>query len=161
MPTLLRNGRVEADEWHYAGAEGELPAGARTVVPWPRWLEVSLLGGTHGVAVPGDQEPETLAPYLDRIPLIAIDFPAMNDGRGLSLAVLLRTRFGYRGEIRAVGVVHEDLTRYFLRCGFDSLLLPEGRDVATALAAFTLGDRYYQGSVVEPQPAFRRVRRGT
>jgi uncharacterized protein (DUF934 family) len=85
----------------------------------------------------------------------------MNDGRGLSLAVLLRTRLGYRGEIRAIGVVHEDLTRYLLRCGFDSLLLPDGRNVDAAMAASRLEGPFYQGSVVEPRPAFRRVRRGT
>lgn len=150
MPTLLRHGRIET---------GPAP----DALPWDAWLAQygAGEGEAPGIVVGVEQEPDALAPHLDRIPSIAIDFPAFNDGRGLSLAVLLRTRFGYRGELRAVGAVHEDLTRYLLRCGFDSLLLPDGRDVATALAAFSLGEHYYQGSVRLPEPAFRRLRRGT
>jgi uncharacterized protein (DUF934 family) len=85
----------------------------------------------------------------------------MNDGRGLSLAVLLRSRYGYRGEIRAIGATHEDLAHYYMRCGFDSVVFAEGRDLATALAGSSVLSDFYQGSVVEPLPAFRRVERGS
>ena len=91
---------------------------------------------------------------------IAIDFPAFNDGRGLSLAVLLRTRFKFDGEIRAVGAVHEDILHYMVRCGFTELELPDERDVDTALACMQPYSDFYQQSVAEPEPQFRRVERG-
>ena len=81
---------------------------------------------------------------------IAIDFGAFNDGRGLSLAVLLRTRLGYQGEIRAVGDVHHDLMHYLVRCGFSSFELPEERDVDVALRGAAVYSRYYQASVTAP-----------
>ena len=64
--------------------------------------------------------------------MIAINFPAFSDGRGLSLAVLLRTRFNYAGELRAVGDVHPDVIHYMKRCGFDTFQMPEGRTLPAA-----------------------------
>ena len=51
---------------------------------------------------------------------IAIRFPVFNDGRGISLAVLLRERHGFKGEIRAVGHLIPDLAQFLLRSGFDT-----------------------------------------
>jgi uncharacterized protein (DUF934 family) len=102
-------------------------------------------------------------------PLIAINFPAFTDGRGLSLAVLLRTRFDFQGELRAVGAVQPDIIHYMKRCGFDSFQLPEGQPVAIEPVAadqtamdVTLApySDYYQASVHQPEPAYRRIRRG-
>ena len=92
--------------------------------------------------------------------MIGIEFPVFTDGRGLSLAVLLRTRFGFAGELRAAGAVHEDLLHYMLRCGFDALELPDERCQSTALAMLTPYTKHYQASVRNPEPAFRRVNRG-
>ena len=88
-----------------------------------------------GMWLPGDDEPDKVELLLPKVPLIAIRFAAMNDGRGLSLAVLLRTRFAYTGELRAIGEVHEDVLQYMRRCGIDSYQLPDGHDPAVALAA--------------------------
>ena len=110
----------------------------------------------HGLVLPGDIEPEVR--FADA-PLIAIDFPAFHDGRGLSLAVLLRTRFGFRGELRAIGDVRPDLLHYLRRCGFDSFVLAEGVSVALDDPRLAPHARYYQASVVDPQPVFRREER--
>ena len=91
--------------------------------------------------------------------LIAVEFPNFHDGRGLSLAVLLRTRLGYTGELRAVGDIHPDMIHYLRRCGFDSFLLAEGSQVGLKDAVLAPYSDYYQASVVEPHPAFRRNRR--
>ena len=72
----------------------------------------------------GDSEPNELIGLLDRIALIAIRFSTVNDGRGLSIAVILRTRLGFKGELRAIGEVHEDVLHYMRRCGIDSYELP-------------------------------------
>ncbi len=91
---------------------------------------------------------------------IAIEFPAFNDGRGLSLAVLLRSRHRYAGDIMATGDVHEDMLHYLRRCGFTSFLVPDGRNLHTALETLAPYSDYYQASVIEPKPVFRRMGRG-
>lgn len=108
-----------------------------------------------GLLLAVDDEPR---PEFAQASLIAVEFPSFHDGRGLSLAVLLRTRFGYTGELRAVGDVHQDLIHYLRRCGFDSFLLPDGRQVGLEDAVLAPYSDYYQASVVEPHPAFRRNR---
>lgn len=112
-----------------------------------------------GLLLEGSDEPE--ARFMTA-PVIAINFAAFTDGRGLSLAVLLRTRYGYTGELRAVGDVHPDTVYYQKRCGFDTFQMPEGRSLPPANDTSTLApySDYYQASVLNPEPAFRRVRRG-
>jgi len=166
MPRLLRlagrHGRLEDDRCVYldldphAIANGAAAASFH-VLPWPRWQrEAAADPLCVGAWVEGDQEPEPLLPELERTPLLAIRFGAMNDGRGLSLAVLLRTRHGYRGELRAVGDIHRDQLCYLSRVGFDAFLLREGEDADGALAALGGFSEAYQASVDRPQPLFRR-----
>ena len=92
--------------------------------------------------------------------LIALDFPKLGDGRAYSLATLLRTRFQYRGELRAIGEVPIDQLHFMRRVGFDSAQLRAEWSTSAqlpvierALAAFSDA---YQGAVDQPQPAYRR-----
>ena len=91
---------------------------------------------------------------------IVIGFPAFTDGRALSLAVLLRKRFGYKGHLRATGATHEDIVHYIIRCGFDEIDVPPGRDADLYLAFLEPYTAHYQGSVREPEPSFKRTLRG-
>ena len=68
---------------------------------------------------------------------IAIRFPAFGDGRGHSLAVLLRERHGFKGEIRAVGYLIPDLAPFLLRSGFDTVELADTGEIETWKAALT------------------------
>jgi uncharacterized protein (DUF934 family) len=63
---------------------------------------------------------KALAPHLDKIALVAVSFPAFNDGRAFSHASLLRERLGFEGEIRAVGDVLIDPLPLMLRVGINS-----------------------------------------
>jgi len=91
-----------------------------------------------------------LAVLQNAVCLIAIDFPNYTDGRGYSLAQLLRHPYGWTGELRAVGDVMIDTMHYLARCGFDSFLLKPGHDPQQALAALTTFTRYYQKSYRAP-----------
>lgn len=88
---------------------------------------------------------------------IGIGFPAFTDGRALSLAVLLRTRFGYAGEIAALGATHEDITHYLVRCGFDAIEIAPGRKPELYLALAAPYSGYYQDSVMTPGSSFGRA----
>lgn len=164
MPTLIDHGRVVPDTWNLVDEVPDSNVPTRTIVPATYAIHhaETLFAPSReiGVWMAGDAEPDELVGLVAQIALIAIRFPALNDGRGLSLAVLLRTRFGFTGELRAIGEVHEDVLHYMHRCGIDSYQLPDGHDPQVALAALSSLSAFYQGSVIDPQPAFRRVKRG-
>ena len=77
---------------------------------------------TNAAAVrlePGD-DARDLLPYLDRLKLVEVNFPAFTDGRGYSSARILREA-GYAGELRAVGDIGVDQLSHLRRCGFDAI----------------------------------------
>lgn len=101
-------------------------------------------------------DPAAAAGRLAGVARVEVHFPAFTDGRGYSIARLLRERHGYAGELRAVGDVQRDQLHYLARCGFDAFLLREGEDAEGALAALAGFSEAYQASAAQPQPLFRR-----
>jgi uncharacterized protein (DUF934 family) len=165
METLIKIRNVVRDSWQLLepGADGALPAippEGDVIVPLALWQRerASLLarGGRLGVRLDSSEGPEALAGDLGHFDVIAVNFPKFTDGRGYSTARLLRDRYGYRGEIRAVGDVQRDQLLYLSRCGFDAFALKERRDPQAALAAFSDFSEAYQASVERPLPLFRR-----
>jgi uncharacterized protein (DUF934 family) len=166
MPELvIRNAALEPDRWTFLGVDSPgdpgaaLPAGA-IVVPLAWWTlkraELLARAEPAGVWLKPDEDPAELAGDLARLPLVAVQFPKFTDGRGYSTAVLLRTRLGFKGELRAFGDVGRDQLFYLKRCGFDSFHLAAHRDPAAALAGLEDFSLRYQGSVDDPQPLFRK-----
>jgi uncharacterized protein (DUF934 family) len=125
------------------------PEGER-LVPLARW------DGEPGVLLGPADDPAALEGRLDGIAVIAIEFPQFTDGRGYSIARLLRERYGYKGELRAVGEVLRDNLFYLSRCGFDSFVLSGPVDEEHVLEALSDFSDGYQASVERPQPLFRR-----
>jgi len=103
-------------------------------------------------------DPGALAASLGRLKVVAVDFPKFGDGRGYSIARLLRERYGYRGELRAVGEVARDHLYFMAQCGFDAFELRAGEDPQQALDALNDFSEAYQASVARPLPLFRRRR---
>ncbi len=101
-------------------------------------------------------DPHALAERLPGLKLIAVNFPKYGDGRGYSIARLLRERYGYQGELRAIGVVARDHLQLLAQCGFDSFQLREGEDAQAALAGLEDFSDAYQASAAQPVPLFRR-----
>ncbi|MEE4317142.1 DUF934 domain-containing protein [Erythrobacter dokdonensis] len=100
---------------------------------------------TNATAVriePGD-DARLLLPFLDRLALVEINFPAFNDGRGYSAARILREA-GYTGELRAVGDVGVDQLSHMRRCGFDSFAPDKRLDEEDAARAFATWANVYQ-----------------
>ena len=127
----------------------------------------TLIKERRVVANPPSPEGEVLrlepqddpAAFADRIvsaARIEVNFPKFGDGRGFSIARLLRERHGYKGELRAVGEVARDHLYYMEQCGFDAFLLRDGEDVEEALAAFDDFSEAYQATAAQPVPLFRR-----
>jgi uncharacterized protein (DUF934 family) len=104
--------------------EAETPESGSVLVSLERFESEreALLARTDsiGVWLRSDQTPGVLADHLESIALIALDFPAFTDGRAYSSARLLRERYGYRGELRAIGDVLAEQLAFMLRSGFDT-----------------------------------------
>lgn len=132
---LADDDRPILDAGEATGATGARAA----IVPldcWLRWrAEGHAAHPATGVWLQPDDPFEALLPDLDRLPLIAVHFPVFTDGRGYSVARLLRDRHGYRGELRAVGDVLRDQLYFLRRCGFDAFALRADQDPERALQA--------------------------
>ena len=89
-------------------------------------------------------DPAQVAHRLERVARIEVNFPKFGDGRGFSIARLMRERYGYQGELRAVGQITRDHLHLLERVGFDAYELREGEDAADALAAFGWFSASYQ-----------------
>ena len=165
MATLIKERRIVADSWHLfeRGSKGELPevpARGDVIVPLALWLarryDFLAYPGKLGVWVDANEGPEALAGDVQRFPLIAVNFPKFGDGRGYSIARLLRERYGYKGELRAIGDVLHDHLYFMEQCGFDAFALREDQDAQEALSAFDTFSDSYQATVLRPVPLFRR-----
>lgn len=165
MATLIKNRHIVADNWQRLerGADGTLPALPQRgdfIVPLALWLErrAELLArpGRLGLWLDSHEEPEVIAGDLGRFEVVVVNFPKFQDGRGFSIARLLRERYGYKNELRAVGHITRDHLHFLEACGFDAFRLREGEDPEEALAAFGAFSEAYQASVTRPVPLFRR-----
>lgn len=121
---LIRNGEFVNDDFATVGDEDALPEGA-VIVSLERWQkERDALAARNtplGVRLKSGQEPSAIVDDLDKLALVALEFPVYRNGRAYSYARLLRERHGYKGELRAVGNVLRDQFHFMVRCGFDAL----------------------------------------
>jgi len=172
MATLIRNRRIAADSWRLlddaapwlaVGEDGlvpDFPAAGGLIVPLALWRlrreDLADRGAPVGVRLAADEGPEAIAADLEHLALVAVHFPKFSDGRGLSAARLLRERYGYEGEVRAIGDVLRDQLPFLERSGFDAFALRDDQDPEAALGAFSELSDAYQSTVTEPLPLFRR-----
>ena len=103
-------------------------------------------------------DPAAVAHRLANVTRVEVHFPKFGDGRGFSIGRLLRERYGYKGELRAVGHLTRDHLFFLESCGFDAFELRDREDPHAALAAFEDFSEAYQASPARPQPLFRRRR---
>ena len=159
---LIKDGQIVNDPWRsaedgVAGAQGGYLI--LTLDQWQAdrsaWLEHN---GPLGLRLGSDQPPSSVAGDLEHFDLIALEFPVFGDGRGYSYARQLRERYGYHGELRAVGDVLRDQLLFMHRCGFDSFEInsadPVG-DWAHAIGEITV---WYQPMLDGRRPFVSQVK---
>jgi uncharacterized protein (DUF934 family) len=174
MRRILRRREVVADDWLHLGEspDSDVPTAASgtslgcadapaLIVPFAEFRanpdKWQVYEGRLGVRLAPADVVEDLAKDVPRLGLVAVEFPSPGEGRGYTQARLLRSRYHFKGELRAVGpAVKQDLLFIMSRCGFDSFELAAGQKVDEALKAL---DRYsvaYQPA--EPVPSIRQQR---
>ena len=163
MQRIIKNGQLIDESWHLLPKDATLdgiPNCDDLIVPLGLWVEHSTAlkarDGGLGVWLDAGEDIEEIADQLDNFQVIALNFPAFTDGRHTSTAYLLRNRYGYKGEVRAIGDVLRDQLFSYLRVGFDAFALREDKDPLDALKAFEEFSEVYQASTDQPLPLFRR-----
>lgn len=156
MP-LLKRDRPIADPWQRLAAAELMPTNGRILLPLAR-LEAEAaamagFAGELGALVEPSDRVEALEPWLPRLRLVAVNFPTFCDGRGYSTARILRERYRFTGEVRAVGNVLVDQYQFLRQCGFDAFEVAEGRALSSwSKAAVAMSLAYqpdYAGSGAE------------
>lgn len=141
MP-LIKNGAEAENPWTFYSDADVVPEEGDAIVSFSRLLleddTLKARKGRLGVRVQGPDRVERLQPFLSQLSLIEVEFAAFRDGRGYSSARLLRERYLYKGELRAIGDVLHDQLFLMTRCGFDAFLTPKAgaAEYAEALARF-------------------------
>ena len=169
MAKIIKGRQIVDDAWQVLTlAEGETPKQVaipvgKVLVPLAVWLarHDELLQRKHhgddlGVWLSPADDPAAIAAHVGHFAVVAVEFPGFGDGRGYSTAALLRSRYGYKGELRAIGDVLRDQLFYLARVGFDAFAIRADRSAEDALNGFKDFSEVYQSTVGQPLPLFRR-----
>lgn len=162
MPTLIKDGAIATDSYIELSAddvEQALPDGNILVdLASLRAHQARLLAheGGLGVRLKPDELAEQVVDVLNGLDLVTIEFPSFADGRGYSTAYLLRTRYGFSGELRAVGDIFKDTLFYQQRVGFNAFVLASDVAAQDALAGLNTFRDVYHASADVGQPLFLR-----
>jgi uncharacterized protein (DUF934 family) len=113
-------------------------------------------GTPVGVRLANDQDVEGLEADLPRLALVVLQFPKWVDGRAYSQARLLRARYRFTGEVRAVGDVVADMLPLLQRTGFDAVVLRHDQSIEVAERALGFFPGHYQGDVQDNRPLFAK-----
>ncbi len=121
---LIRNNAVIDDPFADATGEETIPASGPVLVDFEQWQahreQLLQRAAPVGVRLRSGQPPELIAADLPSLAMVALEFPVFRDGRAYSYARLLREKYGFTGEIRAVGDVLLEQLHFMQRTGFDA-----------------------------------------
>ncbi len=160
MTKIIRDRQIVEDDWISLADDAPLPSSGRVILSLKRWEEsrdaLKTGDAVVGVRIPNTADVVQLWPTLQDRPLIAVEFPAFGDGRAFSQARVLRERFGFKGEIRAVGDVMRDQIFYMQRCGINAMAPRADQDLQACLAAFRDFTTPYQGAADRQISIFQR-----
>jgi uncharacterized protein (DUF934 family) len=163
MQQLIKGDALVKETWHLLPADTALEGLSNCddlIVPLNLWLEhahaLKARDGGLGVWLDSDEEVESIADDLEHFQVVALNFPVFSDGRSYSNARLLRDRYAYKGEVRAIGDVLRDQLFLMKRCGFDAYVIREDRNAEEALESLKDFSEVYQAATDQPQPLFRR-----
>jgi len=143
-----------ADDWVHAESAEALAGNHRVILPLAAYLELDAetrdgAADRIGVILAPAEPVESIVPHLPKLALVALAFPAFNDGRSYSKAELLRRRHDYKGPLRATGDVLIDQIPHMLRTGFDEF------EVTNPTALKRLQENHPGGLGLHYQPAAR------
>ncbi len=162
MPKLIKNRKLQDNEWKLVRDESELEQSGKQIVTIDVYqaheaeLKDKLARAELGLLLKSDQGIDDLPQGFESAPVIAIDFPAFTDGRGYSIARDLLRYTSFKGELRAVGDVLLDQLHSMERCGFSAFELVDAADASKAEKCFDVFSEKYQRDALQEKPVYQR-----
>ena len=157
---LILDGTRAENDWIHLSDDADAPEQGRITVSLARLqrdgARLIERQGELGVRLASGDDVAELAPLLSGLSLVAIDLPKFADGRCFSMARLLRERYQWSGELRAVGAVLVDQLFYMTRCGINAFELEPGQNPETAMRLIPGFSVKYQAAIDLTQPLYRR-----
>ena len=151
MDKVIKNGKLTTPLYQLFDAEKK----TGTIMPLAIFLNLRK-PTDMGVWLQAGEEVERISGTLSEIPVVALNYPTFTDGRAYSSANILRRKYHYKGEIRAIGDVRIDQLEQMSRCGFDAYQLDENQDIEKALNVLLKALSYsYQPTANQP-PLFSK-----
>lgn len=157
MMALIKDRRKTIDPFIRIDADDRLPDGGAILVSLPVWQaqreSIAFRPEPIGVILGSHEHPEVISADVGRLDLIALEFPTFRDGRAYSYARLIRDRYGFAGELRAVGDVLLEQLHYMERVGFNAFEIAGDdaqNDMEIATADFSV---WYQAAADDRIPA--------
>jgi len=146
MTDIIKDKAIVSDDWivlrlteEQTPDAVEVPAG-KVLVPLKVWLlqkDTLIKRSDLGVWFSSDEQAKDLKDDIAHFSLLAVDFPKFSDGRGYSIAYNLRSRFGFTGELRAIGDVLRDQLFYMQRVGFNAFAVRADKNIHDAIKGLT------------------------
>jgi uncharacterized protein (DUF934 family) len=165
MTQIILDKQIANDDWSLIADDAAL-SDAKEVINFSRWAKAEATAkealvakrdaGTLGIQLNAGDTADLLAEESLGFALINVEFPKFADGRGYSAAHLLRKRYGFTGQLRAIGDVLYDQLFFMMRCGFNAMAMREDQDLNLAVKGFETFSSPYQGDVNDTRPLFRR-----
>ena len=159
MPNLIKNNQITVDAWEVVAKDEVATNTDQIFLPLSQIDDVKALitsGKEAGVWLDSDTDYEQLTSISKVVSVIAINYPKFADGRGYSLARILRDQCKYTGELRAIGDVLLDQVFFMSRVGFDAYSLRDDKDAQKVQGMLETFSENYQTSVDQPIPLFKR-----
>jgi uncharacterized protein (DUF934 family) len=159
---IIKDKIVVNDDWQLIrelDCSKPIPEG-KVILPFIDWQasrnELLKRDSEYAVWIDGDIETEDLLGDLEHFSMIALDFPVFKDGRSYSHACLLRERYDYKGELRAIGDVLRDQLFFMQRCGINSFEVRKDKDIEDALKSLKDFTVRYQAAADGAVPIYKQ-----
>ena len=153
---LIKDRQKTTDPYRRIGASEQIPVDGALLVPltvWQdHWEDLVRRGNAIGVQLASHEHPDVIGDDVDQLELIVLEFPTFRDGRAYSYARLIRERYGFTGELRAVGDVLLEQLHYMERVGFNAFELGGKDPVADFEIAANDFTVWYQASGDDRRP---------
>ncbi len=163
MPKLINNGVLEENTWQTINEPKDITALPEGKVLLPLSFveaninELAISKENLGLIIKPTESAEDVAPLLDRVSVVSLEFQNFMDGRGFSQARIIREELGFDGELRASGQFIRDQLLYLKRCGFTAFAFDdESVNVEAAVCSLNDFTEHYQAGVDQPKPLFQR-----
>lgn len=136
---IIKGRKIVDTSWQVATSDQAQAESDTPILPLEQWRlrdrRCRSTGTYPGILLQPDDQIEDLAGEIDQVPVIAINAAGFADGRVYTLASTLRETYHYRGELRALGAMPDNLAM-LERCGFDAFELGDELSAEDALRGF-------------------------